>query len=162
MQVQHVAAATAASTGAHQMANELGACVCDTHKGKQRGYGTINVEADPARDGTARWYIAWDNVPAGTHTTAIKETYLNLALLPSCSRRAPTALVQCIMVVLGNCKGREGVTDSEAWGRVAAVGAGQVGVLQPSHATAPPLNTMHCSCPRPPLLIGQMLVVQAG
>lgn len=83
-----------------------GAWVYDRgHGGQQRGYGQIERAADPADDGTAKWYVSWG---AGGRTTAIKETYLEVALIPFDKRRSPTANGQRVLVLLGEYRGSAG------------------------------------------------------
>lgn len=87
-----------------------GAWVYDRgHGGQQRGYGVVAVAADPADDGTARWCVDWAaGGRLGGRTTAIKETYLELALVPNSARCSPTAIGQRVLVVLGKSKASKG------------------------------------------------------
>lgn len=88
-----------------------GASVYDRgHGGQQRGYGAVLKAAGTADDGTARWYVDWAaGGRTGGRTTAIKETYLEVALIHNSARCPPTAIGQGVLVVLGNFKNSTGV-----------------------------------------------------
>ena len=92
-----------------------GAWVYDRgHGGQQRAYGVVDRAAEPADDGTERWYIDWGaGGRSGGRTTAIKETYLELSLIPGDRRLPPTAIGQRVLVVLGSSKGSTGETVSK-------------------------------------------------
>lgn len=76
-----------------------------------RGFGIIERPADPAADGTARWFVYnWDHPRAGGRSKPIKQRYLDLPLVQRHKRVAPKALQQRVLVILGNSKGKEGKT----------------------------------------------------
>ncbi|KAL4425972.1 hypothetical protein ABPG75_009988 [Micractinium tetrahymenae] len=82
----------------------------DSHE-QSRGFGIIERPADPAVDGTPRWFVCdWDHQRAGARSKPIKQTYLELPLVTRHKRVAPKALQQRVLVILGNSKGKEGKT----------------------------------------------------
>ena len=79
------------------------------HGGQQRGYGVVARAGEPADDGTAKWYINWAaGGRAGGRSTAIQETYLEMAVIANSARCPPTAIGQRVLVVLGNHKNSPG------------------------------------------------------
>ena len=129
----NVAIGTGASSGTsnsgdtssppRQQQFKVGASVYDaSHHGSCRGYGTVVGMSDLADDGMQKWKVKW--MKDGTRITAIKETYLELPLIHSCHRVAPSGLNQPILVVLGMHKGKTGVTKKKVGMVVVVVAAG--------------------------------------
>ncbi|KAL4436574.1 hypothetical protein ABPG75_003713 [Micractinium tetrahymenae] len=114
----------------------------DSHE-QSRGFGIIERPADPAVDGTPRWFVCdWDHQRAGARSKPIKQTYLELPLVPRHKRVAPKALQQRVLVILGNSKGKEGKTVQKCGGMwsVQLDGGKERQPFLPAylHATAPP------------------------
>ncbi|KAL4430891.1 hypothetical protein ABPG75_006147 [Micractinium tetrahymenae] len=114
----------------------------DSHE-QSRGFGIIERPADPAVDGTPRWFVCdWDHQRAGARSKPIKQTYLELPLVPRHKRVAPEALQQRVLVILGNSKGKEGKTVQKCGGMwsVQLDGGKERQPFLPAylHATAPP------------------------
>ncbi|KAL4436846.1 hypothetical protein ABPG75_003985 [Micractinium tetrahymenae] len=114
----------------------------DSHE-QSRGFGIIERPADPAVDGTPRWFVCdWDHQRAGARSKPIKQTYLELPLVPRHKRVAPKALQQRVLVILGNSKGKEEKTVQKCGGMwsVQLDGGKERQPFLPAylHATAPP------------------------
>ncbi|KAL4451780.1 hypothetical protein ABPG75_007442 [Micractinium tetrahymenae] len=114
----------------------------DSHE-QSRGFGIIERPADPAVDGTPRWFVCdWDHQRAGARSKPIKQTYLELPLVTRHKRVAPKALQQRVLVILGNSKGKEGKTVQKCGGMwsVQLDGGKERQPFLPAylHATAPP------------------------
>lgn len=110
------------------------------HGGQQRGYGVVVKATDPADDGTARWYVDWAvGGRVNGRTTAIKETYLEVALIPNRARCPPTAIGQRVLVVLGNSKDSTG----EIVGKVGTCAGGGCGGAAAGGSSAR-LGRSHC------------------
>lgn len=106
--------ASAAAADQPQAAFAPGASVHDNSKhGNSRGYGVIERAAEEAHDGTPKWYVRWDDAPAGSRCTAISETYLELSHIPHHYRKAPKALQQSVVVMYGTYKGKKGKTEKK-------------------------------------------------
>lgn len=86
----------------------VGASVYDaSHHGACRGYGFITKAAEPAADGTPRWYVKFER---GDRTTAVSEAYLGQCHIDHVGRDPPQSAGQRIVVVVGPHRGKEGVT----------------------------------------------------
>lgn len=91
-----------------------GASVYDrSQHGNCRGYGIIDRAAEPAPDGTQKWFVRWDGAAEGSRCTAISERYLELSHIHHRHRKEPTGLQQPILVMVGSSKGKTGVTEKK-------------------------------------------------
>ena len=82
----------------------------NSHHASLRGYGVIIEEGDPAQDGPPRWKVEWEH---GQRRSTVSELYLLLPLMQHTNIKAPTALGQDILVVVGTHKGKTGKTVSK-------------------------------------------------
>ena len=111
-------AESSCSSPSHQQCFRVGASVWDScHHGSLRGYGTIAAAAEPAEDGMPRWYVDWQG-NQGQRRRAIKESSLALPLMRHTHIKAPTALGQSILVVVGTHKGKTGQTVAQVGERL--------------------------------------------